>query len=265
MSLGLAKTDNFIIGTAAVLVGPQDKMMDLNATDHALGLVKNFNLTSEPAYTELTQGVRNTLVHSIMTSNPVRATCEVYEYTPANLKYALGLDGSTGATAPTTETTVSGSPIVGDDVETDVPVTLATGLAQNDFVLIDYGAIAGQGDVLIRKIASIATNTLTLDLPIPTGITIPVGAKVKKVLDIGLGSVEDQPFLSAMIVGPRANGKEIVLLLPKIRMAKGFTMAYGTDNHSNMPFEMAVYDQVSTDPYAAHSLFAGRKGAIITR
>lgn len=263
MSLGLAKTDNFIIGTAGVLVGPQAKLLDLTWADHGMGLVKNFTLTSEPAYTELTQGVRNTLVHSVMTSNPVRATFEMYEYTPANLKYAQGLDGSVGTTAPTTETTIA-TQLVGNDTLDEVTVASATGLAVGDKVIIDYGS-AGQGDVLVRVIEAIDSADITFTRPIPTGVTLAVGAKVKKAIDVGIGAVEEQPFLSAMIVGPRANGKELIILLPKIRIAKGFTLAYTTDNQGNMPVELSVYDQVGTDPFVADPLFVGRKAAMVMR
>ena len=91
---GEAVSNAFLLQSASLLLGPKDDLFLLNDAAHSVGLVKNIQITNEPSYTELTQGVKNNIVDSVMTKNTSRATMEVYEYTAKNLMYSLGLDGS---------------------------------------------------------------------------------------------------------------------------------------------------------------------------
>lgn len=241
----LSKTTNFMLGVATVMLGPTEDLWDLTPAEHSIGLVKNYQMTSEPAYTELTQGIKNTIVFSTMTSNPVRASMEVYEYTAKNLLYGLGLDGS--AAAPNTVMGTTASEVDGSSTpEDEVPLGTGEGstFAQGDTVMIDVGA---DDNCIIRKVASIATDTLTLDKPV--ALVIPAGTKVYKVHAIDVGSKEEQPFLGAKIAGRLADGTPIVVLIPKVRITRGFTMAFGTENYGNLPFEFQVYDLVTTDDH----------------
>jgi hypothetical protein len=260
MSFGLAKTNAFMLGTASVLIGAQADLFDLNPADHSIGLVKNFSMSAEPGYVELTQGVKNTVVFSVLNANPVRASMEVFEFTGQNIANGLGLDGSL-QTAQTDASTI-GTQVVGDNTVVAIPVASGASFAQDDYIMIPYGT-ADEDKYLVRKVASISMNTLTVDKPIPTGITLAVGKAVKVVSMIGVGSKTEQPFLSAQVVGTLADGKEIAILIPKLRITKGFTMAFQSDNYGNLPYEFTVYDLVATDPHFAD--FAGDQARIFTR
>lgn len=249
---GLALTDNFMLSTATVMIGDQADLYDLNPTEHSIGLVKNFTISSEPAYTELTQGVKNDIVHSVMTSNPVRATMETYEFTAKNLAYSLGLDA--GNVAPVSTATTVASNVAASPATAILPVVSATGLAQGDSILIE---VDSDENFVIRDIVSISTNNITTNAPLPA---IASGAKVYKVNKIEIGSKTEQPFLGAKIAGKAANGDAMVLLLPKVRITKGFNLAFISDNYGNLPFEFTLYDLVSTDPNYAK--FKGVKGHI---
>lgn len=259
MSYGLAKSNSFMLGTASVLIGPQADLFNLIPADHSIGLVKNFNISAEPSYIELTQGVKNTIVMSVLNSNPVRASMEAYEYTAQNLAYGLGLDGSTQVTQ--TDASTIGTQVVGDDMVVAIPVVSGTPFAQNDYIMIAYGT--DDDKVLIRKIASISMNTLTVDKAIPTGVTLAVGKAVKVVSTVDIGAKTEQPFLSAQIVGAFADGKEVTILIPKLRIVKGFSMGFQSDNYGNLPFEFTVYDLVAADPHYAD--FGGAQARIFTR
>lgn len=243
MSAGSAKTENFMLGTACVMVGLPAELHDLNPLEHSLGLVKNFTLTSEPSYIELSQGVKGSIVHSTMTANPVRASMEVYEYTAANIAYSLGLNGA--AKAPKTGSSTVSTVVPASPAQNTLSVVAATGFAANDMIMIEADTIE---NFVVRKIVSIATNTLTLDEDLPA---IPSGAKVTVVNGIDIGSKEDQPFLSAKIAGKLANGAPAVVYLPKIRIINGFNLAFVTNDYGNLPFEFQIYDLVSTDPMYA--------------
>lgn len=236
---GEAKTNKFMLGTATVMLGPVADLHKLNPTEHSVGLVKNFRIQGTPGYTDLTQGVKNSKVFSVMTSNGITASMEVYEYTAKNLTYALGQEGYslTGVAAQTTVTTAA------TETGNSLTVQAIVGFANGDYISIDLG----NDNVIVRKLnAAPATTTLTFSQPL--GVAVPVGAVVRKVASIDIGSKNDQPFLAAKVVGVLADGTKVTLLCPKIRVTNGFSVGFTTDNFDNMPYEFGFYDLVPTDP-----------------
>lgn len=255
---GEARTDAFMLGTATIMLGAMADLMQLGVAN-SIGLVKNVTNKSTPGFTDLTQGVKNTLVYSVMTANDVMIDGEMYEYTGKNLSYALGLNGSsveptTVASAVATAITAPTAPAV-----TAAAVTVTTGagatFTAGDMVFVQVGSA---DQVFPRKVLSIATDTLTLDYGFPVGI--PVGAVVRKVNVVAIGSLEDQPYLSCKIVGTMANGDEIVLLIPKVRITSGISLAFKTDKFDFIPLQLKVYDLVSTDPFYTMFQTVGPQG-----
>lgn len=261
---GEAKTTNFMLGTASVLIGPMASAWNLTPSSHAIGLVKNFTITAEPSYTELRQGVKNSLAYSTMTGNTVKASMEVYEYTGANLSYALGLDGS-GVAAQT----VSNFTSAASTTSNSTVFTFATAAEANAFTVGDYVIIQNGTDdqAWVRKISAkntaSAPYTVTVSTALPNTSAFPIGTNVRKVSAIDIGSKADQPFFSAQIIGKLADGSEVRLILPKIRITNGFTMGFVTDNYGNLPFEFTLYDLVSSD--ALYNDFNGRQALLLTR
>lgn len=256
---GEARSESFMLGTATVMVGPMADLMNLN-TAHSVGLVKNITMKTTPAFTDLTQGVKNTLVYSVMTANDVAVTGEMYEYTGQNLTYAAGLNGSAikASSVTTTVATAIAAPIAPASTVATVSVKVGDGskFAAGQNVLVQVGS---NDQVFPRKILSIAVDVLTLDSGFPVGI--PLGSTVTFVNMVAIGSQADQPYLAAKIVGTMANGDEIVILLPKIRFASGISVAFKTDNYDFMPLEMKVFDLVSTDPFYTPFQTVGPEGA----
>lgn len=243
---GEARTTAFMLGTATLMLGPQDKLFDLNVEEHSIGLVKNLTVGSTPTYTDLTQGVKNQLVYSVMTNNEVRISGEVYEYTSKNISYAAGLDGSELEAISTSTTTSAAMVLTGGTTADEIPVTSATGLAAGDWIMVQVG---NDDQVFLRQIVAISSN----NVEVPTGfpVAIPQGSLVSKVNTIGVGSKEEQPYLAAKIVGTLADGDEIVILVPKVRITSGASLSFRTDDYGNIPMELGVYDLVSTDPHYA--------------
>lgn len=248
---GEAKTTDFMLGTASVMFGPLDKVFDLQPDVHGVGLVKNVTVTSEPSYTELTQGVKNSLVYSVMTGNPVRAQMEVYEYTAQNLNYAAGLDGS--AITFTAAASTLANAVIATDPDIDVAAGDGAKFTVGDWIAIQDGA---SDKIYVRKVTAIALDVLTLHLALPNAIA--AGATVKKSQIIDIGSKANQPFLGCKIVGTLADGDSIGLIFPKVRITRGFNVAFTSDNFGNMPFELQMYDLVATD--ALYSEFQNRLG-----
>jgi len=243
---GLSRTNDFMLGTATVMLGAEADLFDLGP-ENSIGLVKNFTLTTDPSYTELSQGVKNTLVHSILTQNTVRASMEAYEYTGQNIAYALGLGGTFDKKVITS--TVA-TPVADNDTSFDVAAGDGADFAVDDYVMIHVDTL---DNFVIRKITAIATDELTVNAPFD-GV-IPAGVKVSLINKIGGGSKEDQPYYSAKIAGKLANGEPVVILIPKVRIVQGFNFAFTSDDYANMPFEFTVYDPVNTDTH--YSYFGG--------
>lgn len=247
---GEALTGRFMLGTATVMVGPQADLQDLEVAN-SLGLAKNVTLKTTPKFTELMQGVKNSLVASVQTGNDLEVSGELYEYTSKNLAFCLGLDGST-YTETATSTTLTGQTALLSAV---LAVTSATGITAGKWLAIHANAL---DQIFIRKVVSVATLNVTVSSDFP--VIIPIGAKVEVVEMVPGGSKADQPYLSAKIVGQIADGSWITILLGKVRFASGISMAFKTDNFDNIPFKFSVYDLVSTDPNLA--LFTATNGDV---
>lgn len=244
---GEAKTNLFLLNTATVMIGQQSDLLTLNSAAHGIGLVKNFKVSAAPSYTQLTQGVKNTIVDSALTSNEVKATMEVYEYSAQNFKYALGLDGTTATTtgaAASPSASISGAATT-TTIASDVSSTFGAG----DYIEIVEGDNAHIAKLTSAVYSSPNTTLTFTGYPTPTGLTFTTAAKIRKILMIPVGSKTDQPYLSAKVVsGLLQNSAPVVILFPKIRITKGFDVDFKSDGYSNMPFEFTPYDLTSSDP-----------------
>ena len=252
---GEAKTSAFVLSSATVMIGAEADVLEFQPATHSIGLVKNFVLSADITYSELTQGTKNTIVFSVATQVQTRATMEVYEFTSKNVTYGLGLEGASIASVSTTHTLkteiIGNDSIVAAVINTDVTATYPAGT----WITIQGATGATADQVHLAKVASSAFDTpdTTLTLtgyPIPTGTTFAVGSIISKVNQINVGSKDEQPFLAAKVVGilPQDN-KPIVLIIPKLRISKGFSLAFRTDNFGNMPYEFTPYDLVAADPH----------------
>jgi hypothetical protein len=252
---GEARSIDFLVGTATIMLGLPADLRDFRPETHSIGLVKNVKLMAEATYIELTQGIRNSIVHSIKTGEPVRASAEVYEFNASNWSYALGFSGynvgipalnAGSATITTVEALVpSGGILAPADVTgyDDFTLSTVTNFAVGDYVLIQVG----YNDVVVpRRITTIAGSVITVDAPIKN-VAFPAGVTVNKCLVVPVGRKSEQPFLAAKIVGNMADGREIAIEIPKLRITKGFDVTFQTSDYANMPFEFTVYDQIPAD------------------
>jgi len=242
-TFGAAKTGTFMLGEASIMIGAQSDLYKLTPTQHGLGLVKNFQLKSDTGYVDLTQGVQNNIVDSAMNKSQLSASFEVYEYNAKNISYALGLNGSL-LTNTSNATTVSVAESTGTYASPDMSlsVTSATGLAAGNWIVVQG---ASDDQIYVDKIASIATNVLTLTYGIPDSLL--AGAVVRLATSLDLGSTIDQPYLSMAAVGKLRDGTLVRVNVPKIRITKGFNLHFDTKAYGNMPFEATCYNLVTTD------------------
>lgn len=250
---GSAKTKNFLLSTATVMVGKPEDLHKLNPAEHSLGLVKNFQLTADPTYVELTQGIKNNVVMSVKNGDGLRASMEVYEYTLRNMGYAAGLDAS-GVSFDTINSMWIASAAYATPGKTiEVNSDITTDLSTGDYIFLQNGV---DDKVHIAKVATavFATSKTTITLaagyePAAT-VAFPVGTRIGKVKRIDVGATDIQPEFAAKIVGllPIDNAP-FTILLPKIKITRGLGVAFQTDNFGNLPFEFTPYSGVESDPF----------------
>lgn len=252
---GEAKTTALMLGTATVMLGDPVDLFDFAPSTHSIGLVKNFNLTVDQSYTELTQGVQNQVVFSVKTGNKVMATMEAYEYTGKNLTYALGMEGFSAAAEVTASTTVVSA------TTTALTVVSGVGIVAGDYIKIQTGT---NDQVFVRKVVSNIADVITVAaLP-----SVPAaGATVAKMNVIPLSPTSscNDTFVAAKIVGTLADCSEVVILLPKVKVTKGFNLAFNSSDFQNMPLELTVYDLLESDEhYTAFSEFGNTSSMLLT-
>lgn len=251
---GNAKTNKFMLSTATVMLGPLADLHSLNPAAHSIGLVKNFQITGEATYTELTQGIRNAVVMSKRTNEGLKTSCEVYEFTAKNIAYAAGLDASGTSfdvveewSALKTEVTAAGDTLV-------LAAAPTTPIVAGDYLFVQKG----QDDyVHVVKVGSYATDldptiTVAAGFEIPAGMTFPVGSRIGRLKRIDVGVDTTQPDLACKVTGilPKDNSP-FTILLPKVKITRGLGISFASDNFTNMPFEMTPYEMVMDDPFYA--------------
>jgi hypothetical protein len=245
------KTQQFLLSTATVMLGPMAEVFNLQPTQHSIGLVKNFRAMLETGVTELKHGVQNIVIASVVTEANMKASCEVYEYTARNLAYGAGLNPSGAVWEPGVIEKHDLAQIFDDG---DTTIVLETGAGANftagDWVVLQFG----EDQVHIAKIASISTDTLTVTgYACPTGVAFPVvGTTVYRVAEIEVGPRDSSIFFGMKVVGILPNDSDpVTLVFPKVRITRGFELAFQTQDFGNMPMEFAAYPLVSTDTHYA--------------
>jgi hypothetical protein len=79
---------------------------------------------------------------------------------------------------------------------------------------------------------------------------------------VDVGSPAEQPFFAAKVLAvmPEAN-KPVALMFPKIRITRGFSMSFTTENFANLPYQFTPFDLLPQDPF--YSTFRDKGGATL--
>lgn len=256
MAAGAAQSDRFMMGAATLMFGSLSSWNDLLPATNSIGLVKNCTLMADNTFASLTQGRENTLVFSALTGASVKMTAEVYEYTAQNLTYALSLDGSAITTLNVVDKTLTAPIASGDTV---INVNAITGWTAGTTYIMLKDSTA-EDRILVRKVTAINTLAVTLDAAV-NSVWTTAATVISAVQTIPLGSTVNPPFLACKAAGVLPDGAPVEWVLPKVRITKGMTMAWNSEQWGNMPFEIEVMDLVPSD--AAYSFFTNKKGRIV--
>jgi hypothetical protein len=234
----------------------------INPAVHSLGLVKGLQVNAETSKIDLTQGITNEIVSTVVNAVNITGSCEVYEYTAKNLAYGLGLDGSgfqvikdvfplqsAVAAAATTCTVAS-------DQTAKFPV--------GSWIFLQEGA----GDQIhIARVASVSFSTNTTitftGYPVPASMNFTTGGRVGVLNKIDADPTQSNNYFAVRVIGTAVNDKRpMILHFPKVRITRGFAMAFTSDNFSNLPFEFSPMAPTPADEgYSA--LFPQRMAVLV--
>lgn len=253
---GSAKTQNFLVATATVMLGPKADLYKFMPDTHGLGLVKNFQMQSQPTFTDLTQGLQNDVVASFRSAHGVTATWETYEYTTRNIAYGQGIDASGVAFNPlTAPLAVVSTAVAAAATTVVVDGDVTANFANGDTIFIQKGV---DDYVFVAKLSAapaVATGKTTLTFagyPVPAGIAFPVGSRVGKLRGIELGGSALQAELAARVTGimPKDN-RPFILDFPRVKITQGGAISFASDQWQNMPFGFTPFACTSDDPLSA--------------
>lgn len=242
------KNPKFVIGNATVMIAPYaEDVFALNPDDHSVGMVKSVTMEQQADQIMLKNGIQQLTVDTQKSNVNMTTTFEGYEFSAQNLTYALGIAGATvkrlrgslfaEALSGATTLTVASNPIAGDtessiDAIGDIP-TGATLLLQNP----DQPDEVYPVRVTAESVDAAPNYTVTVDA-IP--VDAAAGWTVWVVNEVAAGSFEQDDYFCAKIVGKlSANDEPIVLVIPKLKITRGFNLTFSETDYSNLPFELS--------------------------
>lgn len=235
-----AKTNQFMIGEATMMVGAMADVFNLMPDKHGLGLTKNLALKIETGSVDLTQGIAQTPIFSIQNQYNPMASCEVYEYTARNLAYGLGFDasGSTYDALTAPGPFLLSAPSAAASTTVTLEAGAGAGFSAGDWVIMQQA----EDYIFVAKVASKATDTLTLDRAVPAGLTYATATtRVFRARALsGIGGQNNFVSVKAAVIMPK-DKRPVPILFPKVRITRGFDLSTGATDFSNLPFEFQPF------------------------
>lgn len=241
--------DKFVIGNATVMLAPiTEDVFTLVPDTHSVGMVKSVSMEEQSDQIALRNGIRQLTVDTVKSNVNMLITFEGYEFDAKNLTYALGMTGATvqrlrgsldtAVVATDTSLSLVSDPLPNDansliDANSDIPdgATLVIQRADEpDYVYVTKATAATTG---------VGPFVVTVDA-IPAGISFSIGDYVWVVNEIEAGSFDDDEFFCAKIVGYLSSNQEpITVIIPKLKITRGFNLSFSETDYSNLPFELS--------------------------
>lgn len=247
------KKSAFSLSSATIMVGRAfvDDVFALTPEDNSVGMVSEVQVGLDSQITELLNGVQQVTVDAKRTGVSGSITGNVYEFTAQNFAYAQAMSGAVGgikrgvltATLASGAATMSvnSAPIPG---EAGSAITALGDIPSGSSLLIQRRN--GETDyVFPTKSSAAATGTGPYTIPIadpfdiPTGMSFAVGDYVWIVPPVGVGDMDADDLFCVKIAGVLTNyDRPVVYIAPKVRMVRGFQLAFNETAYGSMPWEM---------------------------
>lgn len=248
------KNNAFLLGEATLMLAPYSdatSVFDLTPALHSLGMVRNVSVSEESDKIELRKGIQQLLVDSKKSNVRVSLAAEIFEFNAQNMLYSLSRAATavlpkrgklkTAVAGAAATFVVNTDPIPGESatgltVAADIPVG-ATLVIQSTGSDTDYIL-----PVKVTATTTMVTGDFTVTAAVPAGMSFPIGSSVWVVNEIPIGSVDEQDFFKVKVVGTLSNNrKPMAVILPKVKIMKGFNLNFDEGNYTSMPFEFDPY------------------------
>lgn len=242
----------FSLSSATIMLGRafEDDVFALTPEKDSVGMVSEVSIGIDSSITELLNGVQQVAVDAKRTGVSSTITGNVFEFTAANFMKAQAIGGTplpvkrglltASAAAGGTSLSISSDPIPG---EASSAISSLSDIPSGSTLLIQR--VNGQTDyVFPAKTSAAATGTgsgpYTVPVTaIPAGMSFEAGSRVWIVHPVSVGDMDADALFCAKIVGTLSNyDRPVMYIAPKVRMVRGFQLAFNETAYSSMPWEM---------------------------
>lgn len=245
----------FSLSSATVMMGRAfiDDVYSLEPSVHSVGMVSEWSIGIDSSLNELLNGVQQISVDATRTGVAATITGNVFEMTAQNFMRAQAMSGTATQvrrgvlTAPLASGAVSLS-INSDAIpgEASSAITALGDIPSGSTILIQRSA--GEEDyVFPTKTSGAATGTgsgpytvpIAGNYAVPANMTFPAGARVWIVSAISVADMDADDLFNVKISGVLSQFKRpAVYIAPKVRIVRGFQLAYNETTYSSMPWEL---------------------------
>jgi len=251
---GLAKTQSFQFSTASVLIDKMANQLVLNSAANSLGLTKNLQFAVETGFADLTQGIMNQTVASLVNKFSIKASVEIFEMSSRNLAYGLGLDGTNITNfVPFAADTGLSAAVAAAATSVTVPGDVHLQFPAGGWGYLQQGRDDAVHIFQCSAAAVFASGITTITF---TGFPVPAGMSFDTIIGNcgAINKIDANPTLANQYFAVRLVGitamdqRPIIIHMPKCKVTKGFAMAFDDKNFANLPFEFEPMVPISTDP-----------------
>jgi hypothetical protein len=253
MPLGSPRTKKFQIGTAEVRIGPLTSAGKLKQAD-SVGLLDTVTVEVSQESVDLLGGFPRVPVDTAITAQNASLTATLREYSRRNIQTQLG----TGV--PATQPADVASEVVDATTAGSTSVTVITGDGAN-FAADDVVIIFPDGTpekVTLSKVASVSTDTLTLDSDLPTLFDYDGTADtihIFKALPVAVGDVEQTEYFACQILQrENSTGRPVGFHFWKSAINTGMSFANNPDDFSSTEFGLKFLQPAASEYAAGASL-----------
>ena len=237
MPLGSPVTNKFSIGTAELRIGPLTEANKL-LSSHSVGLIDSASLNVEQEAAELEGGFPRKLVDTAIIRQSASITATLREYSRRNIMTMLG----EGVVASSTDYAVvldAQSTIASGDII--LPTGEGVNFSIGDIVT---GYAAGKPEeVSVCRVASIATDTLTLDTGTPLLFDLEIGDTVFLSHPAPVGAItQTNYFAVALVQKENSSGRPVVWNFWKGALASGLSMDTNAEDFASTEMEINLLE-----------------------
>jgi len=246
MALGAAQTTKFKIGTSEIRIGAMTSANKLKQAD-SIGLLDNVTVEVNQSSVDLKGGFPKVVLDSAIVEQDITITGNMREYSRRNMNALLG--GDVGVAAPTDFVGTCSTDSTAAAVSIPLQAGEGTNYATGDLVVM-YPEGRNE-EVTMARVASVATDTLTLDAGTPTlfnynGTTETIHVFLAHA--VPLGEIDQNFYFAIQVVeGERSTGRPTMFNFWKATIAAGVNVQSNADDFAATDFAVKVIQPTATD------------------